>query len=390
MNLTALSDVLGARQLQEGVFQPGVASEADMPVRQECHSRGEEFFPGDGLMFTTNCSRPCSPRRVTWQIAGAMLVLLLGLVPLASGQELARVDVPALANANELLNPFDDPSSSSQVTESLLQVSLPVSVWLDPRTREAFYAVEFEVTWAKSLYPLADYWPKSILQSPYDGVVMTERQAERRLNGGLSTDGLLQTFATAANVAGSMEEKVSRRYAEIPEQEPLIESGTAGRGTGAFFRFHDSRQVAIEGGRELRLLYRLPESWRAGLFLVRARIYLRSGLGEEPRLHYQREFTVPVHRANDPVARQQAIAYVQAESRLRSLWTAQTSVRGSSKIGAVWNRRSRVDSTLDLEKILSDSSGSELMAAGKRLSGEFQEAAANLLACRAELLDLSR
>ncbi len=339
-------------------------------------------------MFTENGSAFLG--RLGWQVAAAGLVLVFGLVPFAPGQESARVDVPALADASELLNPFEDPRTSSERSESLQQVSLPVSVWLDPRAREAFYAVEFEVTWAKSLYPLADYWPKSILQSSFEGVVVTERQAERRLNGGLSTDGLLQTFATAANVAGSMEEKVSRRYAEIPEQEPLIESGTAGRGTGAFFRFYDSRQVAVEGGRELRLLYRLPDSWRAGLLVIRTRIYLRGGMGEEPRLHYQREFVVPIHRSNDPIAQQQAIAYVQAESRLRSLWSSHAAERGTSRIGGMWNRRGRGDSTLDLEKILSESSGSELLAVGKRLSGEFQEAAADLLACRAELLGLSR
>ena len=304
------------------------------------------------------------------------------------GQELARFDVPALVEGCELVSPFADETSSAKNTERLLQVAMPVSVWLEPQRRDAFYAVEFRVAWAKSIYPLMDYWPKSSTQSAVEGVVLTERHADRRFSGGVATDGLLQTFATVANASASLEEQVSRRYAEIPEQAPLVESGPFERSTGAFFRFHDSRQMVVEGGRELRLLYRLPRSWRAGLLLVEARAYLRRGLGEEPQLAAQRKFLVPVHLADDESAQQLAIAYVQAENRLRGAWTeAGTRASISRPVGA-WLRRGLVSQ--DLDRMLSENSGEQLRSASEKLDRQVRAATEQWLSRREALLGLSR
>lgn len=303
-------------------------------------------------------------------------------------QELIRVDVPALAEGRELVSPFAESVEGGQTTEKLVQLSLPVSVWLDPSARDSFYAVEFRVSWARSLYPLVDYWPKSSLQSDVAGVVLTEQHSEKRLSGGVATDGLLQTFATVANASGAMEQQVSRRYAEIPDRDPLVESGPSDRSTGAFFRFHDSRQVIVEGGRELQLLYRLPQTWRAGLMIVEARVYQRVGLGEEPRISYQRRFMLPVHLADDESAKLQAVAYIQAESQLRSVWERDAAGRTGGKLSATLLRRGR--GTADLETLLSDGSGEQLRAAGERFSGRFRAAAEQLLSSRDELLSLSR
>lgn len=303
-------------------------------------------------------------------------------------QELIRFDVPAVIEGRELVSPFADAAPTGERHERLLQLNLPASVWLDPRVRDSFYAVEFRVVWAKSIYPLVDYWPKSSSQSTVDGVVQVERLADCRFHGGIATDGLLQTFATVANASASLEEQVSRRYAEIPAQTPLIESGPTERSTGASFRFHDSRLMVVEGGRELRLLYRLPRSWRAGLLLVETRAYLRRGLGEEPRVAAQRKFLVPVHLADDDSARQLAIAYVQSENQLRGAWTqAGLRTSGSRPLGG-WMRRGI--SSHDLEQLLVESTGEQLRTVSEKLDREVRAATEQWLSCRAELLGLSR
>lgn len=321
-------------------------------------------------------------------IAWVLVVGGLTLVSALPAQELIRVDVPALAEGRQLISPFAEVGEDGDAHEKLVQLSLPVSVWLDPAARDSFYAVEFKVSWARSLYPLVDYWPKSSLQSDIAGVVLTEQHSGKRLSGGVATDGLLQTFATVANASGILEQQTNRRYAEIPDREPLVESGPAERSTGAFFRFHDSRQVIVEGGRELQLLYRLPQTWRAGLMLVEARVYQRMGLGEEPRVSYQRRFMLPVHLADDESAKLQAVAYIQAESRLRSLWERDAAGRSGGKLSATLLRRGR--GMADLETLLSDGSGEQLRAASERFNGSFRAAAEQLLTSRDELLSLSR
>lgn len=311
------------------------------------------------------------------------------------GQELVRVDIPALVAGQELDSPFGDEATGPETTppsalEKRIQFNLPVSVWLDPKIKDSFYAVEYRISWNRSLYPLVDYWPKSSLQSPVDGVVLTERHTERRLSGGVATDGFLQTFAAVANASGELEEQVSRRYAVIPERAPLIESGPAARSTGAFFRFHDSRQVVIEGGRQLQLLYRVPSTWRAGLMVVEARVYLKGPLGEEPRLGYQRQFTLPVHQADDASARLQAIAYVQAETQLRDIWDRGAARTRGARLGESLARWSGKGPAVQLEQLLSDPSVEPLRLASERLDSRIQAATEQLLSCRAELLGLSR
>ena len=318
-----------------------------------------------------------------------LFVAWLFLTSSLQAQELIRVDVPALAEGRELVSPFSEGSEAGAAQEKLVQLTLPVSIWLDPSARDSFYAVEFKISWARSLYPLVDYWPKSSLQSDIAGVVLTEQHSEKRLSGGVATDGLLQTFATVANASGALEQQINRRYAEIPDREPLVESGPAERSTGAFFRFHDSRQVLVEGGRELQLLYRLPPTWRAGLMIVESRVYQRVGLGEEPRVSYQRRFTLPVHLADDQSAKLQAVAYIQAESQLRSLWERDAAGRiGGGKFTATLLRRGR--GAADLELLLSEASGEQLRAASEHFSGRFRAAAEQLLTSRDELLSLSR
>lgn len=323
--------------------------------------------------------------RTLW---GGLLAAWLFLACPVYAQELIRVDVPALAEGRELVSPFAESAEGSQVHEKLVQLSLPVSIWNDPSVRDSFYAVEFKVSWARSLYPLVDYWPKSSLQSDIAGMVLTEQHSEKRLSGGVATDGLLQTFATVANASGAMEQRVNRRYAEIPDRDPLVESGPSDRSTGAFFRFHDSRQVIVEGGRQLQLLYRLPQTWRAGLMIVEARVYQRFGLGEEPRISYQRRFMLPVHLAEDESAKLQAVAYIQAESQLRSVWERDAVGQSGGMLSATLLRRGR--SAADLETLLSDGSGEQLRAASERFSGRFRAAAEQLLTSRDELLSLSR
>ena len=367
------------------MFTASAAKSAGAPA-----ARRSVFFLGGVGMNVTAVRFALATRSIRRQLRTASLLLFwgIGLGASLQAQELAKFDVPAVVEGRELLSPFGDEAPANERSERLLQITLPVSIWLEPQSREAFYAVEFRVAWAKSIYPLVDYWPKSSSQSSIEGVVLTERQSERRMSGGFATDGLLQTFATAANASASLDEHVSRRYAEVPEQLPLIESGPAERSTGAFFRFHDSRQAVVEGGRELRLLYRLPRSWRAGLLVVEARAYLRRGLGEEPHVAVHRRFLVPVHLNDDESARQLAIAYVQAENQLRGIWT-QAGARGaeSRPLGA-WLRRSPDGS--ELEQLLVESSGEKLRSASEKFDRQVRSATELLLNRRAELLGMSR
>jgi hypothetical protein len=123
--------------------------------------------------------------------------------------------------------------------------------------------------------------------------------------------------------------------------------------------------------------------------IVETRVYQRGGLGVEPRVSYQRRFTLPVHLAEDESAKLQAVAYIQAESQLRLLWERDAAGRsGAGKFSAALLRRGR--GAAELEMMLSEGSGAQLRAASEHFNGRFRAAAEQLLTSRDELLSLSR
>ena len=120
-----------------------------------------------------------------------------------------------------------------------------------------------------------------------------------------------------------------RKFEQIPQQELLVASGTSHRGMGAFFRFHPSKQSTLEGGRELRLRFRVPAEWRGGVLRVDCfaegkRVVLP---GWSDPFEFSRTFVLPVYLATDAEARSAAADFVRSEQGLRQQWNLSRPVK---------------------------------------------------------------
>jgi hypothetical protein len=244
-------------------------------------------------------------------------VLLTTIAARAVPDDPVRFDVPALV-AVDVLPALPDAAANEQ----LVEIILPVSCWVDGEHREQFEEFRFDVHWNRSVYPLVDYSPRTLMQSPVEGVVAIERRTERNLTAGVDTKSPMIQLQPAGHIEGGLKNSETTSFGEIPQHEMLVASGTIQRGTGAFFRYHPSRQYALEGGREVCLRYSLPLSWRGGILRVvctaTGHKKLFAGLTEPVRA--EAAFVVPVYLRGDAEARDVAVEYVREEQRLRSLW----------------------------------------------------------------------
>jgi len=144
-------------------------------------------------------------------------------------------------------------------------------------------------------------------------------------NAGLSFGLSSKPFElAAANLSSDLGGSNSKResYQEVPQHEVLVASGSIHRGTGAFFRFHQSRTNTLEGSRDLTLTYRVPSDWHNGILKVECRAIGKrrvAGLWSEP-IEIGRAFVVPVYLEQNPSAQKLAIDFAEAEQGLRKAW----------------------------------------------------------------------
>lgn len=234
-----------------------------------------------------------------------------------AAEDPVRFDVPAL------LAVCETPLMAGELPdEGVIEIVVPISCWVQPEDRQNFQEFRFDIEWNRSIYPLADYSPRTLMQSPIEGVVAIEQKKESQFKVGVDAKSPVLTLQPAAHLEGGSQQSETTRFGEIPQHEMLVASGTIQRGTGAFFRYHPSRQFALEGGREVTLFYRVPRSWRAGILRVscQANGQRKRFAGIREPVAVQSVFVVPVYLHGDPAARDLAVELVRKEQILRGAW----------------------------------------------------------------------
>ncbi len=255
-------------------------------------------------------------------------MLVLG-ASVALAQDAIQFDVPVIVEACKI------PSELEQSNERLVEVLIPVSTMFSGNDRDSVREFNFQVHWNRNVYPLVDYAPRTQMQTDIQGLITVEEHQERKSNLGFHATGSLEKIVNVnGNAGASQTRSETLRFDRIPEQEILVASGTIHRGTGAFFRFHPSKQLTLEGGRDLIVTFRVPMSWRGGVLRVvcsaEGKRKLFAGLTEP--VSAKKTFIVPTYLKGDDQARRVAIKYVQSELELRRSWA---------------NYRSNVDSAND-------------------------------------------
>ena len=248
-----------------------------------------------------------------------LLFALLMVAPIAGAQERTQFDVPIIVEACEVTDPFFVPMQSN---ERLVEVVIPVSTWVSDRGRDEVQSFRFEIQWSQSPFPLVDYFPKTTMQSDVEGLIAIEKQTETTLTGKVDAAASIASVTASVLGQGSRRDLTKKNYSEVPRHELLVASGTVQRGTGAFYRFYDSRKFSLEGGRDLVVLYRVSPSWRGGVLRVvceaeRSRKIL--GTFDDSSVE-SRAFMVPIYLQADPASRDMAIQYSQSEQQLRQAW----------------------------------------------------------------------
>lgn len=239
-------------------------------------------------------------------------------VSCALAEEKIQFDVPVLVEACEI------PSELDSTYERVVEVVIPVSTLISGLDRDAIDEFHFQVHWNRNVYPLVDYGPRTQLQSDINGLIAVEQHQERSNEFGIRATGSVErTVSVNGNAGANQRKSETYRYERIPDQEILIASGTIHRGTGAFFRFHPSKQFALEGGRDLVVAFRVPMNWRGGVLRVacaaQGRRKIFAGITEP--ISESKTFIVPTYLKGDDQARRIAIEYVQSELQLRRTWS---------------------------------------------------------------------
>jgi len=246
-------------------------------------------------------------------------------------EPIVKFDVPALVGVHEL--EFAPGHQSESGSQKIVEVVIPVSTQIGFGNRGDIEEFRFDVFWNRNVYPLADYSPKTQTVSRIDGLISVEKSDSRKSGIGLNISSNMSEVVNGnAKADLSKNSGTKTAYHEVPQHEVLVASGSIQRGTGAFFRFHPSKRETLEGGRDLIVAFRVPQSWRAGVIKIECRAQGHRkivGSWREP-VEENRAFVVPIFLEGDDQARQAAEDFVRSEQGLRQDWQRHQSQSGTT------------------------------------------------------------
>lgn len=173
---------------------------------------------------------------------------------------------------------------------------------------------------------VVDYSPRTTMSTDVAGSVHAQRRdhssrwLDFQLHGfapWLAAGPARGTIRGAADAASLTE----TRWEQLPPREWRVASGVSNGGFGAYFKLRGDARSTLEGGHELTLTMRVPRAWRGDWLSVRCDAYAREpslvpGSETRRRVASQR-FLVVVYAAQDPGAREAAVAVLRTEQRLR-------------------------------------------------------------------------
>lgn len=262
------------------------------------------------------------------------VILWCGVPPVAfAGDPTVRFDVPAIISVQEI--EFADGHSTDSSLKTI-ELVIPVTSEIVSGSRGDIDEFRFDVYWNLNVYPLADYSPKTQTVSDIEGLISVQKSQDKRAGIGINlSSGYHDVVSGQAKVDASQQSATQLSYQEVPQHEVLVASGTIQRSTGAFFRFHPSKRETLEGGRDLVVVYRVPQSWRGGVITVQCRAEgHRKIIGSwRDEFEESRAFVLPIYLEGDDQARQAAEDFVRSEQGLRKNWQRHLQRKNSTNAG---------------------------------------------------------
>ncbi|MEM9411049.1 MAG: hypothetical protein AAGA30_08045 [Planctomycetota bacterium] len=300
-------------------------------------------------------------------------------------------------SANEAY--FDCPSNVSAQTlefksrEKLVEIQIPISAKVLNRNWKPTDLI-VEITWSGDAFSVRDYFPKTTIQSNYEGTIDVEskRQTNFKVGAKVGSDSL-DFISPSLNAEVNRSNAKNLHYKEIPEHEQVISSGSMNRGTGVYFQFRPSRTEKLDGGRTLNAIYSVPMGWRGGVlevtFTLKAKVKKFAGLTDE--VQFARRFMMPVYLSGDDQARAVTEFYSRTEQKLRNDWYRLESQALSDTNDSSWFSVRKVESNdLWMHQLIQTGNADVLKKYGRQIPKPIHKVAVDLVSARRQLSELSR
>jgi hypothetical protein len=171
---------------------------------------------------------------------------------------------------------------------------------------------------------VADFSPRTELQTdvfgPMQVAVDSEQVREASLQGIAGYPGV----GSASGFAHQFESgHQSVHFARKPAMELLTASGTLARHRGVYFKMRQSSQTTLEGSRLFRIVFEVPEAWRADLLDVRIEaVGSENSKARRSSILASQPFVVAIYREGDEVAARVASNYRKQQTQLTQVTRA--------------------------------------------------------------------
>ena len=201
----------------------------------------------------------------------------------------------------------------------MVDVQLDVSALFTPGDAAVITEYTVRIVSRHEDVQVADYSPRTEMQTDVFGPMQISQEGDRVREAAIRGAGGYPGVGTAQGYAyhhDNSHETV--HYAKKPSMELLNAAGTLERRRGVYFKVRQSSQTTLEGARPFRIVFEVPNSWRADLLDVTIEAAgLENSHSKRPRVLYAQQFVVALYQEYDENAANAATRYVRQQESLK-------------------------------------------------------------------------
>ncbi len=247
-------------------------------------------------------------------LRAGLLAFLVAMGSWSYGQVAFDVNplVPARdANSMGLLNQL--PNSR------MVDVQLDVSALFTPGDASSITEYTVRIVSRHDDVQVADFSPRTEMQSDIFGAMQVSQDSDRNRDAAIQGVGGYPGVGSAQGYASYHDNSHQTiHFARKPAMEMLTSSGTIERRRGVYFKMRQSSQMTLEGARPFRIVFEVPQAWRADLLDVTIEaVGTEPGHNKRPRVLSTQQFVVALYQEYDEYAAGVAANYVRQQENLR-------------------------------------------------------------------------
>ena len=199
-----------------------------------------------------------------------------------------------------------------------VEVRLETSALFEPAWANAIQELTVRAVSRHDDVRVADYSPRTEMQTDVFGPMQVAVDADQFRESGLQGVGGYPGVGSASGFAYQMESgQQTVHFAQKPALEVVTASGTLQRQQGVYFKQRHSSQTTLEGSRTFRIVFEVPETWRADLLDVTMEaVGVEHPKSRSSKILSNQRFVVAVYQEGDEVAARAAANYRKHHSQL--------------------------------------------------------------------------